>query len=253
MNLFRKIIYYITVPKCVCCEEKLDIDDVALCKRCKEEYDDHLKRNCSVCAKPLYECTCPNEYLDRHYVHKHIKVYRYKPGTETAPNKLLYSLKRENRSDVLNLLANELAASISTSIKSPSDYLFTSVPRKKASRNKYGLDHAKELSRATAKLLGANYQDLLISKAKKLQKKTKSTAERISNADYVIKHKRRDLSGKKIILIDDIVTTGASLGACAVQLKIAGAGKIVGASVGITYKDKYIPFDTNDRFRPNHK
>ena len=253
MNLFRKIIYYVTVPKCVCCEDKLDIDDLALCKQCREEYNNHLMRNCSVCAKPLYECTCPNEYLDSHYVHKHIKVYRYNPGLETAPNKLIYSLKRENRRDVLQFLANELASSISTSIKSPSDYLFTSVPRMRASRNKYGIDHAKELSKATAKILGAKYKNLLVSKAKKLQKRTKSTEERLANASYVMKDQKIDLSSMKIIIIDDIVTTGASLGSCATQLKIAGASKVIGASVAITYKDKYIPFSKDDRFKPKTK
>ena len=216
-------------------------------------YNDHLRRNCSVCAKPLYECTCPNEYLDSHYVHKHIKVYRYKPGVDTPPNKLIYSLKRENRRDVLSLLATELAASISTSIKSPSDYIFTSVPRRKATRNKYGIDHARELSRTTAGILGAKYCDLLISKAKKLQKKTQSTQERLATASYNLKAKNLDLTDKKIIIIDDIVTTGASLGACATQLKIAGAKKIVGASIAITYKDRYIPFDTSDRFDPYSK
>lgn len=250
MNIFKKIIYYITVPKCASCGEKLDIDDLALCKSCKKEYDDHLNRNCSVCAKPLHECTCPNKYLDSHYVHRHIKVYRYKPGVETAPNKLIYSLKRENRRDVLSFLSQELSKSLKTALMYPDKYLFTSVPRMRASKNKYGLDHARELSRKTAKLLGAEYKDLLKSKAKKLQKKTKSTEERISNAAYVIKSSRIDLEGKNIIVIDDIVTTGASIGACATQLKIAGAGKIIGASIGITYKDNYTPLDTSDRFFP---
>ena len=248
MNFFKYFIYYVTVPKCVCCNEKLDIDDVVLCKQCKKIYDDHLLINCSVCSKPLYRCTCPNEYMDSHYIHKHIKVYRYKPGLSTPPNKLLYSLKRENRRDVLEFLSKELSSAISTSIKSPKDYLFTSVPRMKASKNKYGIDHAKELSKATAKLLGAKYKNILISKAKKLQKKTKNTDERISNASYVLKHPNTDLKRQKIIIIDDIVTTGASIGACATQLKIAGAGQVVGASIAITYKDKYVPFEKNDRF-----
>ena len=74
-------------------------------------------------------------------------------------------------------------------MQSPSDYLFTSVPRMKSARNKYGLDHAKELSAATAKLLGAKYENLLVSKAKKLQKRTKSTTERILNASYKLKNR----------------------------------------------------------------
>ena len=252
MKLFKTFIYYLTVPKCVCCGEKLDIDDKALCKKCREAYNDHLLRRCSVCSGVLNKCLCPNEYLDSHYVHKHIKVYRYLPGLSTPANQLIYSLKRENRRDVLEFLSTELANSIKHSIKSPGDYLFTSVPRMNASKNKYGIDHAKELSRATAKLLGAKYKNLLISKAKKLQKRTKSTDERIANASYSLRNRNIDLTDRDIIIIDDIVTTGASLRSCAVQLKIAGAGKIIGASVAITYKDKYVPFDTNDRFLPKN-
>ena len=253
MNFFKYFIYYVTVPKCVCCNEKLDIEDVALCKQCKKIYDDHLLINCSVCSKPLYRCTCPNEYMDSHYIHKHIKVYRYKPGLSTPANSLLYSLKRENRRDVLELLSKELASSITTSLKSPENYLFTSVPRMRASKNKYVYDHAMELSKATAKLLGAKYKNILVSKAKKLQKKTKSTEERISNASYALKHVKTDLKGQKIIIIDDIVTTGASISSCATQLKIAGASQVIGASVAITYKDKYVPFEINDRFLPQKR
>jgi predicted amidophosphoribosyltransferase len=68
-----------------------------------------------------------------------------------------------------------------------------------------------------------------------------------------MKDQKIDLSSMKIIIIDDIVTTGASLGSCATQLKIAGASKVIGASVAITYKDKYIPFSKEDRFKPKTK
>ena len=51
-----------------------------------------------------------------------------------------------------------------------------------------------------------------------------------------------------MIIVDDIITTGASMGMAAVLLKAVGAGRIVAAAVSIAYKDPYIKFDTEDRF-----
>ena len=63
-----------------------------------------------------------------------------------------------------------------------------------------------------------------------------------------LKNKNADIKGQNIIIIDDIITTGASMGMAAVLLKAAGAGRIVAAAVSIAYKDPFVKLDTNDRF-----
>ncbi len=246
-ELYDKAIFYVSVPKCVCCREKLDISDKGLCAECSTSYNNLKDRSCSLCKKPLYECTCANDYLNSHYVHKLVKVYRYIYDDTLPTNKLIYSLKRDNRDDVLSFLSNELSVSIQNSIKNPEDYIVTSVPRRKEAIRKYGIDHARLLARRVAKNLGADYVPLLCSKAHKAQKKM-SGKDRIKNAKYEILKSTPDITGKKVILVDDIVTTGASMGSCAMLIHGLGAKSIVGATVSVAYKDKYIPFDTEDRF-----
>ena len=237
MKFVKDILFYISVPKCVACGERLVRSDRALCKNCKLDYDNAIKRNCAHCAKPIYECSCTTEYLDAHYIHRHIKVFRYRPEAELPTNKLIYSLKKDNRDDVLDFLADELASSIAITFPNASDFIFTYIPRRRVAKVKYGIDHAELLSKRVSEKLGAKYQKTLISKSKNEQKLSKNREERMKNARFDYIHKRVDLSGKTVVLIDDVVTTGASMSVAAALLKGAGAKRIIGASLAIAYND----------------
>ncbi len=240
MKLFKDILFYLSVPKCAACNERLDKNDRALCKKCREEYNEAISRSCSICAKPLYECSCVIKHLDAHYIHKHVKVFRYRPNADLPTNKLIYSLKRDNRDDVLDFLADELASSVATAFPDVSEFVFTSVPRRRAARVKYGIDHAALLSERAAKKLAAKYVKTLISHSKREQKLSKHREERMKNAHFDYLDKQLDLTGKSVILVDDIVTTGASMSVAATLLKGAGAKKIIGASLAIAYNDNMV-------------
>ena len=224
-----------------------------LCSKCKELYDDTLRRNCSICAHPLYECTCPNEYLDAHYVHKSVKVFRYLVDKDLPTNRLIFSLKKDNRRDVLDFLAKELSDSIKLNIKSLDKYIITSVPRRKNAISKYGFDHAALLAKAVAKKLDIKYVNTLKSEVKREQKFSQSREERFKKLKFKARKKSIDLSGSDVIIVDDIVTTGASMGACAMLLKSMGAKRIIGASLAIAYKDPYIKFEQDDRYKRKKK
>ena len=242
MNFFQRILFYISVPKCVSCGERLSVNDVALCRICRKEYYDTRGRSCSVCSLVLSECTCPNDYLKNHYIKRLAKVFRYvnrDDNRHLPANMLIYSLKQDNREDVLSFLSDELFGVIKDNIvKDCKDYIITSVPRRKGAVRKYGIDHAKLLAKATAKKLGIPYVSLLKSTAKAPQKKMRD-AERIKNATFDYKKNIKDVKGMRVIIVDDIVTTGASMGSCAMLIHALGAKEIVGATLSIAYKDEY--------------
>ena len=246
-KIYKDILFYLSVPKCVGCKTRLSRTDDTLCRKCTKEYKNIKTNHCSICYKPLYECSCTNQYLKAHHVSKLIKIFRYVRRDPLPNNNLIYSLKRDNRKDVLEFLSNELAQAIKASIKNPEEYIFTNVPRRRESAKKYGLDHAAALSRSLAKKFGAEYKSLLTSKAKRAQKKM-SGNDRASNAKFVIKKNAEDLGKKNVILVDDIVTTGASMGNSAILISSLTKGKIVGAAISIAYKDPYTPLDSSDRF-----
>jgi ComF family protein len=62
------------------------------------------------------------------------------------------------------------------------------------------------------------------------QARTRSAIERRQNVqDAFVCH--QGLEGKQVLLIDDVCTTGATLDACAIALKAAGAGSVWGLTV----------------------
>lgn len=248
MKLIEKILFYISVPKCVYCGEHLDIDDRGLCKKCKDIYTDAKERNCSICSRPLYNCQCTSPYLEAHFVHKLIKVFRYKTNESSPANELIYNLKREGRRDIVDFFADELVLSVKSALQTNEDTIITSIPRRKSAKIKYGMDHSEKLAKLVAKKLSVHYIKTLKSLAKKPQKYAESLDERIENARFKLRDKNLNLAKKTVIIIDDIVTTGASMSAAAFNLKALGAKRIIGATLSIAYKDYYIPPSTEDRF-----
>ena len=231
------MLFYISVPECVCCKEKLDVDDLALCKSCLKKYSYHKTRTCSVCFKPYGECICANELLRKGGIKRLSKCYRYVTNEDSLPsNSVIYSLKRDNRRDVLSFLTKELSASIRCGIPSYKELYITNVARRKGTIVKYGFDHTALLARAIAKELDIPYIKALKSCAKKSQKKL-SHKQRSENAKFNV-ISQKSVKNKSFLLIDDVVTTGSSMIAAASALKSAGATVKSCAAIAIAYRDE---------------
>ena len=244
-ELIKRILFYLTVPKCVACSSYLSYDDEALCPECKSKHTDNKATICSVCGKYRPQCLCTNDYLSRHYVKRLIKlfVYRSAPDGSVVPsNELIYKLKRSYRRDLIDFVADELARSVISEIPDYDKFVITSVPRSKKRVRKYGYDHAEKVARALAQRLGIKYVKVLKSKQRRAQKLSEGREARMANARF-------DYCGNKtvppkVFLFDDVVTSGASMGNCATLLHGIGAKSVVGICMGIAFKDKYVPFAT---------
>ena len=212
-------------------------------------YEEEKERECSVCFQALPECKCSIPHLEKNKMKDLIKITRYRPDNEHCPSAyLIYSLKQDYRRDVHRFLAEELSSVLRYHDIKDADLLFTNVPRRRASMIRYGYDHARILAKSVARILGATHCKTLVSKAKSAQKSL-SDEERIDNAKFAAV-KDLDLKGKTVVLIDDIVTTGASMGECARLLRAAGAKKIIGACLSVAYQDPYTPIvSENDYVR----
>ncbi len=236
-NIMDRVLFALSVPKCVCCKTRLDYGENALCLKCSPEFEQFKTRNCSRCARKLNMCSCSNDFLEAHYIKRTIKCFRYLNRNDATPgNALIYSLKRDNRSDVLKRCADELEYAIRNSISDPGGYIFTNVPRRKSAIIEHGIDHSELLARELAKRFDAEYISLLKSNAKKPQKSLE-TADRFKNAEFYIS-KNIDLTGRAVILVDDIITSGASMSKAASLIRSLGSREINAASLAIAYKDQ---------------
>ena len=244
---FDFILYCLTVPKCVSCRTPVDFDDKVLCKTCKKEYDNYITKNCSLCSKTLNKCICSNKYLEENYIRKLVKLYRYSGGEINPANSLIYSLKKDDRTDVLEFLAAQLSEAVKLHFPNYKDIIFTNVPRRKKAIIKYCIDHSELLAKKLAGMLGAKYYRLLSSDSQLAQKKTHGK-DRIENVSFSVVKNHKDVFAKEVMIIDDIVTTGASMAAAANLVHKLGAKNIYGGCVAIAYKDKQVIFSNKDRF-----
>jgi predicted amidophosphoribosyltransferase len=107
------------------------------------------------------------------------KVYRYRASEEfMAANSIVYRLKKKNRKDALDFLADEMVNSIKASLPElSSNAIITHVPNRKSAIVQYGFDHAELLGRAVAEKLGLEFMPLLTSLSKKPKKEMQGGEE----------------------------------------------------------------------------
>ena len=91
-----------------------------------------------------------------------------------------------------------------------------------------GYDQGKLLCREVARHLGLGMRRCLFKRYDNRKQSKLSAAERQKNVENVYRILRgADLHGKRVLLVDDVTTTGATLRKCASLLRQAGAKEVV--------------------------
>jgi ComF family protein len=112
--------------------------------------------------------------------------------------------------------------------------IITYVPLHKESLKNRGYNQSRILANELSKHFQIPLVDDIIFEVK--PKKSQASVERENRKDNVsgIFQVTNSLNGKKIVIVDDIFTTGSTLSECAKVLKEAGAQKIIGITFAKT-------------------
>lgn len=137
----------------------------------------------------------------------------------------------------VRVLANDLGKILSDLIQpySREDLIFVPVPLHYRRRWQRGFNHARELSNVIKEnVFGEHIADLLIKKKITPTQVGLSRKERLQNLEgsFIVSSKYLEkVKNKTIVLVDDVVTTGATLNVCSKVLKNAGAKEVWGLVV----------------------
>ena len=224
------------VHKCVGCRKILDYKhfDEAFCPSCRERYLGARMQICSECALEAEKCRCVPALLKKDKILSLRRLFFYsKSRSGEVQNRLIYYLKRNKSRRVSRALARDLLPMIYAELaKFEIDELplVVAIPRSRGSLNEYGFDQADVLARAIAEQSTLEYCAVLKRRRGGRAQKRLTAGERrknIKNALYADKSQIDRIKGKTVILIDDVVTTGASMSACVHILRECGAKNVI--------------------------
>jgi predicted amidophosphoribosyltransferase len=140
------------------------------------------------------------------------------PFTGRARNVVL-GLKYRNRRQV----ARHLAGLVVNAIVGNGDHrgvdIVTWAPTSASRRRSRGFDQGELVARHVARQLGVPCRRLLVRSGPAVAQTGRSRVERLHGPEFVA---RPGLGGRRVIVVDDVVTTGATLRAAAAALRHAG-------------------------------
>lgn len=218
MSLIKRLADLLFPPKCVLCGRILEAEESDLCHDCRINSPE-----CSVSPKKLS------------FVNSWVAVWHY----EGYVRRSLILYKFYNRRNFANCYGRLLSMKLQQEYPEGFDVL-TWVPISPLRKLRRGFDQVELLANAVGRELGMiPYPLLKKHRHNRPQSRIVGEAQRRANVLGVYKSiNTEQISGKRILLLDDIITTGATVGECARVLLTAGAAEIHCGAVACARRDK---------------
>lgn len=205
-------------PKCILCGKLLSKEETDLCHTCRENVPEFAKGKFNIS-----------------FVARWTALWYYTDNVRQSLLRFKFAGRRHYAAVYGRLLAMKLLD------RNLDDFdILTWVPISFRRRWKRGFDQVELIAKAVARELGCKATPTL----KKIrhnppQSGIGNAAQRRANVLGVYRVKNREqIAGKRILLLDDIITSGATVSECAKALLSAGAGEVRCAVIAAAPGDK---------------
>jgi ComF family protein len=194
-------------PRCSACGQVLIKEERILCTKCL--YDLPRTRYASFSDNPVAQL-----FWGRVYIENATALFQYEKGSRFQ--QLIHELKYQGRQDIGRELGRLLAIEMAGSPYVSTDMIIP-VPLHRKKFRQRGYNQCESIAKGLSMGLGIPwFTGCLVRVSVSLTQTNRSRTDRWSNVDGIFTVKDpAHLSGKHILLVDDVVTTGATLDACA--------------------------------------
>ncbi|QNF32682.1 ComF family protein [Adhaeribacter swui] len=225
-NIFADFISLLYPQACLACQELLKHGEKAICTDCRINLP---YTNSHLAANP------ENELLQRFYNKVPIKyAFAYLYFTRSGRvQRLLHALKYQGHEEVGEILGNWYGADLKESNYHQQFDLITPVPLHKQKLKIRGYNQSDSFAKGLGQILEVSWQSDVLKRTANTSTQTKKTRlERWQNVGELFQVVNpATIQNKRILLVDDVMTTGATLEACALVLLDAGAQEVSVAAI----------------------
>lgn len=230
--MFEVLWDYIFPKKCIGCKKLGSY----LCANCFASLTFCQSFFCGVCSRPSYNGLTHPKCTGRYTIDGIFPILNYKGLLKKITYQYKYNPHLSDLTGMLGDLMYEgfIQNEILMRTIESGNCVVISVPLHPTREKKRGYNQSDLLAKHVSRLLRIPYSEKvlerIINTTPQFQLPKDKRRENIKNAFFV--HRPEKIKGKTIFIIDDITTTGSTLGECARVLKRGGAKIVFGIALG---------------------
>lgn len=226
ISFWARLLDLISPRLCVVCGSRLAVTEETLCSKCYL----HLPR--TDFGHDLYENVMAKLFWGQMAIEKATALFYYEPHAETA--QILYEMKYKNHPEIGVVMGRMMAKELMRSGLFEGIDAIVPVPLARKRERQRGYNQSLELAKGVSEVTGLPIANKVVRRTKFVGSQTqRGRWERNENVEDVFELVDSDsISGKHLLLIDDVVTTGATIIACAQEMRKASNVKFSVLALG---------------------
>ena len=227
ISFWSSLLDLISPRTCVVCGQRLSVSEETICSKCNL----HLPR--TGFQQDPYENIMAKIFWGQVPIERATALFYYEPHAETA--NILYEMKYKNHPEIGEVMGRLMARELQMSNFFEGIDGIIPVPLAKKRQRQRGYNQSHELAKGISEITGLPIYNKVVRRTVFEGSQTSlGRWERNENVEHVFELKDAStIQGKHLLLVDDVVTTGATVIACAKELCKAGGVRISVLSLGL--------------------
>jgi competence protein ComFC len=224
-NILISLFDFFLPRLCVVCEIKISVSEIIICSDCYANFE--------IATKTRIQNEFKRKFTKEKLIADFLSAFIFHNDSEIQ--KLIHSLKYDQNFLVGKFLGGKTAEILNSKINYWNADLILPVPLHSLRKAERGFNQACEIAKGISRRVNVPLKLNILKRNRFTKTQTKlNLLERKKNIVGAFKlNKKKKINGKTIILVDDVITTGATISECARILMDNGAKRIYAISVAI--------------------